>query len=71
MDPDSTPVELRGMAPRWVVDILDALAQAGHRSRWDVVSHVLTDYVQNRKHEAIVICRLSGCNGHTQDDNGK
>lgn len=63
-------VELRGNSPRWVVDVLDALAQARNQSRWEVVSQVLAEYARAREHEAMIICRVTGCNGSSADKNG-
>ena len=52
-------VELRGMVPRDIVDVIDAVAISRKLSRIDVVNEVLLAYVAERVHEATVISRIT------------
>lgn len=52
-------VELRGDAPRPLVDVLDAVS--GHRriSRWQLVSEILQAWADDKMREVTAICRVT------------
>ena len=56
-------VELRGMAPRRVVDLLDAVSISRRASRQDILVQVLSKWADEITHEAASIMRVSGGNG--------
>lgn len=57
-------VELRGEVPREVVDVLDAVVAATPgASRMSVLRSVLGEWVARKKHEAMLIQRVTGGNG--------
>lgn len=57
-------VELRGMAPREVVDVLDAVSTARRISRNELVLEVLGAWVSEQVHIATVVHRVMRGNGH-------
>lgn len=62
-----THVELRGMAPRETVDVLDAVSTARRMSRNELVLEVLCDWVRDQVHVATVIARVTQSNGHSTE----
>lgn len=60
---DETAVELRGMAPRWIIDVLDAVANARKSSRQEVVVRVLQEWAERRLHESTLVVRCTQGNG--------
>lgn len=59
---DASLVELRGMAPRDLIDVLDAVSVARRISRTELVVEVLRAWANERIHEATVIARVAGIN---------
>lgn len=53
--------ELRGRAPKTIVDVLDAVSTHRRLSRWQLVLEVLTQWADDRQCEAIAIARVTGC----------
>ncbi len=60
-------VELRGMAPRRLVDLLDAVSCSRRVSRQDILVQVLSRWADEITHEALSIVRVSGGNGSQMD----
>lgn len=60
-------VELRGKCPRWVVDVLDAVAMARKEDRTEVVNRVLEKWAQGKIHESMLIQRVTRSNGSVAD----
>lgn len=44
------------------LSILDGFCQATGASRVDVMRGLLTEWTRNKRHEAILICRVAGIN---------
>jgi hypothetical protein len=63
-------VELRGMCPRNVVDVLDAISGARRISRTELVNAVLSEWADARMHEAVLIQRVVGFNPTPPDAEG-
>ena len=81
---DETPVKLRGFAPRWIVNVLDAVAMARgpkKSSRIEVLVDIAGEWAEARIHEAALVTRCTkgeGSNGETtgrflggEDSDGK
>ena len=64
-------VELRGMAPRRLVDLLDAVSLSRKSSRQDVLVQVLSRWADELVHEASMVMRISGDNGGSTDGERK
>lgn len=62
----SSDVELRGPAPREVVDVIDAISSARRQSRMELVNEVLAAWSADRKREAEAIQRVTRGDGGTQ-----
>lgn len=54
--------ELRLEVPRADLAILDGYCCATGRSRADVVRELLARWSQDKRHEAIIVCRTAGIN---------
>lgn len=67
-------VELRGPAPRWVIDILDAV-QLSDANRWPsrmaLANEILGAWAEKKVHEAQSIHRVLRRNGSPGEDDGK
>lgn len=64
---DSTgPIELRGAAPRTLVDVLDAVSAHRRISRWDLITKILEDWADDRMAETVAIVRVTGCGKETE-----
>jgi hypothetical protein len=57
-----TQVELRGMLPRDVVDVLDAVSAAKRMTRIELVARILNDWAVRKHHEASLVHRVCGGN---------
>jgi protein involved in temperature-dependent protein secretion len=70
---DETPVELRGDTPRWIIDILDAVAMArgGKTSRMDILNEVAAEWASRRLHEANLVLRVTNAKGSNGEAIGK
>lgn len=66
---DNGAVELRGLTPKWVADLLDAvaIARGDGSSRMDVANQVLAEWSKKKIHEASVIQRITRGNGVPSD----
>ena len=64
---DADLVELRGMCPREVVDVLDAVSVARRMSRIELTVEVLRRWADERIHEADAIRSVTRCNGSAPD----
>lgn len=60
-------VELRGMAPRRIVDLLDAISCSRRLSRQDILVQVLSRWADEITREAASIMRVSAGNGSPMD----
>lgn len=56
---DDTQVELRGMCPRDIADVLDALSIAKRIPRNELVVRVLREWCADRVHEANIVNRVT------------
>jgi hypothetical protein len=57
-------IELRGEVPRWMVDIMDAVAQSRPgASRMSILREVLREWCEVRCHEATLIARVRRVTG--------
>lgn len=56
---DSSAVELRGMCPREIVDLLDAVSAARRMTRMDLVIEVLRSYAVEQRHIANVVVSVT------------
>jgi hypothetical protein len=63
-------VELRGMCPRRVVDVLDAVSNARRITRTELVNAVLSEWADARIHESSLIHRIVGLNPSLRDEFG-
>ena len=54
------PVELRGQVPRYVVDVVDAVAIYKGVDRIEVVRLVLKEWADQKLKEAELIARMAG-----------
>lgn len=52
-------VELRGMLPRDVVDVLDAVSSAKRMTRIELVHRILADWAGRKHHEAMLVHRVT------------
>lgn len=57
---DPSPVEIRGMAPRLIVDVLDAISITRRITRWELVNSILNDWADDRMREATAVMRVAG-----------
>lgn len=64
-------VELRGLAPRKTVDVLDAVALARNVSRTDIVNEVLAEWAAARVHESRLVLRCTKRDGCPKESEGK
>lgn len=64
---DPTLVELRGMAPRELIDVLDAISAARRQSRIELVLEVLGRWADERVHEASILQRVVRSNPQPTD----
>ncbi len=53
-------VEMRGQAPRPLVDVLDAISAARRMTRWDLVLHILGEWGDQAQREAVSLLRVAG-----------
>ena len=63
-------VELRGLAPRKTVDVLDAVALARKVSRTDIVNEVLAEWAAARVHESKLVLRVTKREGTIKEASG-
>lgn len=63
-------VELRGLAPRKTVDVLDAVALARKVSRTDIVNEVLAEWAAARIHESKLVLRCTKREGSLTEPKG-
>jgi hypothetical protein len=50
-------VELRGQAPRTVVNVLDAVSLTQRVQRWELINKILADWADDRMREATAVMR--------------
>jgi hypothetical protein len=67
---DRPMVELRGMCPKDVIDILDAVSLARDIQRTELVNEVLREYAARMAHLAMVVSRVTRGNPVLADANG-
>jgi hypothetical protein len=58
-DSEKPDVELRGMTPRAVVDVLDAVSTAKRISRMELVNRILHSYMVDKLAEHTLIDRVA------------
>jgi hypothetical protein len=66
--------ELRGECPRWIVEVIDAVALArggpgANIHRATIVNEVLAEWAEKKRHEAMLVHRIAGFNP-TGSDSG-
>jgi len=64
-------IELRGMCPRDVVDVLDAVSTARRMSRHELVVEVLAVWAKEQVHIANVLGRVTRGNGSATEAAGR
>lgn len=67
---DEPEVELRGPCPKWIVEVLDAVAMAREISRTEQVAIVLGEWADKRMLEATLIGRVTRGNGRSAESGG-
>lgn len=58
--PDAN-IELRGQAPKPLVDVLDAVSSHRRISRWELITEILERWADDRMAETVAIMRVTGC----------
>jgi metal-responsive CopG/Arc/MetJ family transcriptional regulator len=58
----SNTTEVRFEVPKEEVSVLDGYCQATGKDRSKVIRDVLRQWSEQKRHEAILICRVAGCN---------
>lgn len=66
-----THLELRGMCPREVVDVLDAVSASKRMTRTELVNRILSDWAVRKHHEAMLVHRVTRGNPPVQDASWK
>jgi hypothetical protein len=61
MPDTSGPIELRGSAPRPLIDVLDAVSSHRRVSRWDLITEILEHWADDKMAETTAILRVTGC----------
>lgn len=64
---DQHMIELRGMAPREFIDILDAVSASRRMARIELVNEILGEWCERRVHEAQAICSVTRGNGSSTE----
>lgn len=64
---DDGDIELRGMCPRLIVDVLDAVSKSKRINRNELVIRILNSWVQEKLSEHTLIQRLTRGNGITPE----
>ena len=66
--PDSVggQVELRGHAPRTLVDVLDAVSAHRRITRWELITEILERWGDDKMAETTAILRVTGCGKETE-----
>ena len=59
-------VELRGQAPRTLVDVLDAVSAHRRMSRWDLITEILERWADGKMAETTASLRVTGCGKETE-----
>ncbi len=59
--PETASVELRGQAPREIVDMLDAISTHRRITRWELLIELLSEWRDDKEREAVVVARVTGC----------
>lgn len=62
-----TQVELRGMLPREVIDVIDAVSTAKRMTRIELVHRILADWAGRKHHEAMLVHRVTRGNPPASD----
>jgi hypothetical protein len=65
--PRDNHVELRGMLPRDVVDVLDAVSAAKRMTRIELVARILASWAGAKHHEAMLVHRVTRGNPPAAD----
>lgn len=71
MSDEELAVELRGMCPREVIDVLDAVSQAKRISRMELVNRILGEWRDQKVHESSLIHRITRSNGSPAESDGR
>ncbi len=58
--PDAN-IELRGQAPKSLVDVLDAVSSHRRITRWDLITEILEHWADDKIAETTEILRVTGC----------
>lgn len=59
-------VELRGQAPRTLVDVLDAVSAHRRITRWELIAEILERWADDKMAETTAILRVTGCGKETE-----
>jgi hypothetical protein len=60
-------VELRAEMPRFIIDVLDGQCAATGECRTELVRFILSEWANQRHHEATLILRVAGSNPTKSD----
>ena len=60
MPAENSDVELRGMCPREVIDVLDAVSSHRRASRMELVNTILREWADDKKREMEALRRVVG-----------
>lgn len=63
MPTSDNSVDLRGEAPRDLIDMLDAISAHKRVTRWFLVMEILENWRQDKEREAVVVARVTGVLG--------
>lgn len=63
MSANDGSVELRGQAPRLIVDVLDAISLSRRITRWELVNEILTAWADTTMKEATAVMRVAAGDG--------
>lgn len=66
MPDTSGAIELRGSAPRTLVDVLDAVSNHRRVTRWELITEILERWADDRMAETTAILRVTGCGKETE-----
>jgi len=58
--PDAN-IELRGQAPKSLVDVLDAVSSHRRITRWELIAEILERWADDKLAETTAILRVTGC----------
>lgn len=66
MPDTSGAIELRGSAPRPLIDVLDAVSSHRRMTRWELITEILERWADDKMAETTAILRVTGCGKETE-----